>query len=622
MDCIISANILSLLEDPNRKFIYVEQAFFQRWWSQQAPEKRDQVSALVASGQLEFINGGWSMHDEACPTFIDMVDNSHLGGRLIYESFGVAARTTWQIDPFGHSAFQGSMLSSPLSGVNGVYVARMDYQDINARKKYNGTEMFWAPSPSLPNQGGILGFEPFWYYAPEGFNFGGDSSTQPIQDDLTLEDYNVPDVVARFNALIDDQTSFTAGTDVMIMMATDFSGENAEVWYKNIDKLIHYVSTPGDWGGGKYNLLYSTPSAYTAAKAATTPLPLRTEDVMPYADGPHAFWSGYFSSRPALKGYVRDSSSIFQIGKQLQALTAPPADQSPSNPLYLLERAMGVTQHHDAVSGTSKQHVANDYALRLARGRAAANPLISAALATLSGYPAAQYVACDLANVTICPTLEDGKAFALILYNQQSTPLASHGTRVPVAAGGWSVLDAATGAPLPANALPLTPDDLAIRKDYYGYDSPASIAWLAFVAPAVPAMGFRVVLVQPGARAPPAPPATPLLQDATISNGITTLTFSAATGLLASFNGAPFSQTFLWWNSSTGSKVDDQSGDNDQCSGAYIFRVSARVAAQPPAPTALLHHAPPPPRFPPLLPPPLFPPSPMAPLPLQCQRGQ
>ena len=214
-----------------------------------------------------------------------MLDNTHLGGRLIFESFGVSPQTTWQIDPFGHSTFQGSMLSSPLSGVNGVYVARMDYQDITARKLYKGTEMFWAPSPSLPNQGGVLGFLPFWYYAPSGFNFGGDDGTQPIMDDESLEDYNVPDVVSRFNALIDLQLNFTAGTDVMIMMATDFSGENAQTWYRNIDKLVHYVSTPGPWGGGKYNVLYSTPSIYTAAKAANTPLPLRTEDVLAYADG-------------------------------------------------------------------------------------------------------------------------------------------------------------------------------------------------------------------------------------------------------------------------------------------------------------------------------------------------
>lgn len=34
----------------------------------------------------------------------------------------------------------------------------------------------------------------------------------------------------------------------------------------------------------------------------------------------------------------------------------------------LSEKAMAVAQHHDAVSGTEKQHVANDYAKRLANG--------------------------------------------------------------------------------------------------------------------------------------------------------------------------------------------------------------------------------------------------------------
>lgn len=29
---------------------------------------------------------------------------------------------------------------------------------------------------------------------------------------------------------------------------------------------------------------------------------------------------------------------------------------------------MGIVQHHDAVSGTEKQHVADDYALRLSDG--------------------------------------------------------------------------------------------------------------------------------------------------------------------------------------------------------------------------------------------------------------
>jgi hypothetical protein len=34
----------------------------------------------------------------------------------------------------------------------------------------------------------------------------------------------------------------------------------------------------------------------------------------------------------------------------------------------LLAKALGVAQHHDAVAGTEKQHVADDYAKRLSIG--------------------------------------------------------------------------------------------------------------------------------------------------------------------------------------------------------------------------------------------------------------
>jgi hypothetical protein len=77
-------------------------------------------------------------------------------------------------------------------------------------------------SPSQPNQGGLLGFLPFWYYAPGGFQFGNDDNTQPIMDDPLLEDNNVAEVVTRFENLITQQIGFTAGEDVMIMGALDF----------------------------------------------------------------------------------------------------------------------------------------------------------------------------------------------------------------------------------------------------------------------------------------------------------------------------------------------------------------------------------------------------------------
>jgi lysosomal alpha-mannosidase len=49
--------------------------FFQKWWSLQTESMKDKVRGLVRNGQFELVNAGWSMHDEACPTYTDMINN-------------------------------------------------------------------------------------------------------------------------------------------------------------------------------------------------------------------------------------------------------------------------------------------------------------------------------------------------------------------------------------------------------------------------------------------------------------------------------------------------------------------------------------------------------------------
>lgn len=69
-----------------------------------------------------------------------------------------------------------------------------------------------------------------------------------------------------------------------------------------MDRLIEYVNA----NAATYNVsvFYSTPSTYVAAVHA---LSLTWEqnnfDFFPYSDTPDAFWTGYFTSRAALKGY-------------------------------------------------------------------------------------------------------------------------------------------------------------------------------------------------------------------------------------------------------------------------------------------------------------------------------
>jgi hypothetical protein len=56
---------------------------------------KEQVKKLIANGQLELINAGWSMHDEACPTYDDMINNMKIGHEWILQEFGIKPRIGW-----------------------------------------------------------------------------------------------------------------------------------------------------------------------------------------------------------------------------------------------------------------------------------------------------------------------------------------------------------------------------------------------------------------------------------------------------------------------------------------------------------------------------------------------
>ena len=59
-------------------------------------------------------------------------------------------------------------------------------------------------------------------------------------------------------------------------------------------------------------MFYSTPSKYLDA-VKNKSLEVKTDDFFPYADCPHCYWTGYFTSRPALKRYVRKNNNLLQV---------------------------------------------------------------------------------------------------------------------------------------------------------------------------------------------------------------------------------------------------------------------------------------------------------------------
>ena len=68
---------------------------------------------IVLLGRLEFVSGGWSMHDEGVTHYNSMIDQHTLGAEFLRDEFGECARPKlgWQIDPFGHSRESASLFA-------------------------------------------------------------------------------------------------------------------------------------------------------------------------------------------------------------------------------------------------------------------------------------------------------------------------------------------------------------------------------------------------------------------------------------------------------------------------------------------------------------------------------
>ena len=74
---------------------------------------------------------------------------------------------------------------------------------------------------------------------------------------------------------------------------------------------------------------------------------------------------GYFTSRAASKGFIRQATSYLQIARQLEFVTGKAGHSD------ILDEAVALLQHHDSITGTEKQHVTNDYHKRLSKGTTA-----------------------------------------------------------------------------------------------------------------------------------------------------------------------------------------------------------------------------------------------------------
>ena len=431
---ILDTVTTELASDPDKRFVYAEMAFLHRWWLEQDNATQERVRTLVADDRLQFVSGGWCMNDEATTHYSAIIDQMSLGHSFIEAEFGAHARprVAWQIDPFGHSAEQAALFAD--MAFDGLYLSRIDYEDKAMRLKEARLEMVWRGSPVNKGELSDLFTGVFYnhYSPPDQFCFD-ERCKHPVvvKSDPRLVGENVKSFVGLFVAMVDEYRKAYRTNHLLMPMGDDFNFANARQNYKNIDALL-----AGLTADGRVNAFYSTPLQYLEAiNEEGLEWELKTDDFLPYADHPHSYWVGFYTSRPALKHYARTRNSLLQACKQVEALSSL---GRLSNSSVLLRQAVALAQHHDAITGTERQLVTYDYAQRLAEGTAECYDFLGKWAAVSTETEVGSFFGCDLLNISVCPDLDSDRHFAMFVYN----PLAHSRTvtvHIPVTGTHYEV---------------------------------------------------------------------------------------------------------------------------------------------------------------------------------------
>merc|ERR1719305_864839 len=127
---------------------------------------------------------------------------------------------------------------------------------------------------------------------------------------------------------------------------------------------------------------------------------------MPLADNAHNYWSGYFTSRPALKRQVRFATSYLVSARLLEVVTNT-SKKDVNRPTYkkepvvgdswtdALEGTVGVATHHDGMSGTERQDVTDDYEQRISESSFEVEAGIAVSLSKLIGVQPSELEHCN-----------------------------------------------------------------------------------------------------------------------------------------------------------------------------------------------------------------------------------
>lgn len=230
---------------------------------------------------------------------------------------------------------------------------------------------------------------------------------------------------------------------------------------------------------------------------------------------------------------------------------------------------MGVMQHHDAVTGTEKQHVTDAYSRELHKSivscemntRSSLNQFTSPG-ESVPSQGKFEFNSCLQLNISTCDVTENSSRFVVTVYNALSHTVSQY-VRFPVANYNYEIRDSSNNL-LRTQFLPLP---AAIVNLHYRNSSATNE--LLFYATDIPPVGYRSFFVT---RLTPADPVNIETPSETVTVGSDDFKVTFTNGLLSAISidgdSSSLAQNFFYY---TGATMNNAIFAN-RTSGAYIFR--------------------------------------------------
>ncbi|EGC39653.1 hypothetical protein DICPUDRAFT_45100 [Dictyostelium purpureum] len=483
---ILTGVVNELNNDIEKKFNWAEIGFFSNWYNKQDKYTKEIVKKLIASKQLEFISGGWVQNDEATANLDDVIEQMTQGHMWLKDNFNVTVHYGWQIDPFGYSSLTPTLFSK--MGFKGLIINRVSDSVRQYMKNTQQMDFLWKGSETL------------------------DKDSELIVSTLDSH-YSYPDAIkpsnmyfykdrARMFANQLKNIARTRNTNIIpITLGDDFNYVSASFEFSSNDEWINYMQENLEEFGLK-KIGYSTLSEYFEALqnkliSTNTALHLYNKDFFPYSTGFYQYWTGYYSTRPVLKRQIRETSDLLRNSESLYTFAkaqyssnsmAQKRFNSLQDYLEFTRNEVSLAQHHDTVTGTSRNYVLKDIYERLKNSRVKTYNVISNSIEYLlnkNQIPVNETF--EYQNVVDLTLLNSQEAYSIVFHNSLGWSTKKHASiRIKAnkdQVNSLKMYDLASNKSIPIQIIPL--NDLN-NECQYQLDE-----YILFAIVSIPALGLN-----------------------------------------------------------------------------------------------------------------------------------